>query len=303
MTNPNQCQFWGCDEIILGHHFLCYGHHSDYEEGMIDQCQSCGRYKDAEYDLCKTCNRKTASAWKEQPSAVRQGPEYSGEALIEDLRSLRRNLAREHRMQEFRVFSNATLDEMVEKRPLTQEAMLTIYGVGAVKMEQFGWGFLQVIQQWAGMNAARQNPQSPPPSNAPQRDNREFAADKDADRFFVYVLLMNKGEYYIGQTRELLERVHEHRNGMSQSTIGREPKLQWFTTAQTRKEAADLEAELQKLNSNPAGRREINRWVVDFRQLVSELDHDPHQSTTQAFRQESRMPHGGVASASFRRSR
>ena len=134
----------------------------------------------------------------------------------------------------------------------------------------------------------------PKRGNAGQQGNRGFRADSDANRFFVYVLLMNNGEYYIGQTREIHERLHEHRNGMSHQTRGREPKLQWFTTVATRKEAADLEAELQQLNSNPAGRREINRWVVNFKKLVDELDYDPHNSTGTRTVHERRMPYGGV---------
>ena len=135
---------------------------------------------------------------------------------------------------------------------------------------------------------------APKRANAGQQGNREFAADKDADRFFVYVLLMNNGRYYVGQTREIHERLHEHRNGMSYQTRGREPKLQWFTTVATRKEAADLEAELQRLNSNPAGRREINRWVVDFKKLADELDYEPHNATSARTVQERRRPYGGI---------
>ena len=302
MTTPNQCQFWDCDETIRRAHFLCSTHYPGYLAGAIDQCQSCGQYKDAEYDVCMTCYRKTGGAREDHSPVAQQRAEYADEALLEELRSLRRDLAREHRLQEFRVFENATLQEMADTRPVTPAAMLAIHGVGTVKMERYGWDFLQVIQRCAGVNAGmRSPPSSPLPAAAAQRDNREFAADKDADRFFVYILLMNNGEYYIGQTREIHERLHEHRNSMSQSTKGREPKLQWFTTVGTRKEAADLEAELQQLNSNPIGRREINRWVVDFKKLVDELDYNPHQSMAQPSVPERPMPHGGVAPPSSRR--
>ena len=297
------CQFWDCNEKIRRNHFLCSNHYPDYSAGAINQCQSCGQYKEVAYEICKTCYRKTASPLTAQPSIAKQRTDYSDEALLEELRSMRRNLAREHRLQEFYVLSNKSLDEMAEKRPVTPEAMLTISGVGAAKMERFGRDFLQVIQQYTGMNAGHQSAQLTPPSNTVQRDDREFAADKDADRFFVYVLLMNDGDYYVGQTRELLERLHEHRNNMTQSTKGREPKLQWFTTVQTRKEAADLEAELQRLNSNPARRREINRWVVDFKKLIEELDFNPHQPGAQLSVQERSRPYGGVAPPSTRGSR
>lgn len=198
MTTPNQCQFWDCKETIRRDHYLCLSHYTRYQAGGINKCPSCGKYKDAEYDVCLNCYRQTASTWA------------------------------------------------------TSRTQVT------------------------------------------ERGNREFSADKEADRFFVYVLLLNDGTYYPGQTREILERLHEHRNNQAPSTRGKEPKLQWFTTVSTRREAVDLEAYLRQLNSNPAGRREINRWVVDFRKLADELDYEPHRSASQNAVQELRMPYGGV---------
>ena len=220
--------------------------------------------------------------------------------LYEELRTLRSKLAREDGRQDFMVFGNDTLTEMAEKRPGTWEEMLAIRGVGPNKMEKYGSDFLRVIHEWVGMNAERQNRQPPQQRGIAQRDNREFPADKDADRFFVYILLMNGGQYYIGQTREIHERLHEHRNNMTQSTKGREPKLQWFTTVSTRREATDLEKELQKLNSSAVGRRAINRLIVDFKQLFEQLDYTPHQSQVQPTVQERRLPYGGVTPPSRR---
>ena len=261
MTTRSQCQFWDCNATIRRDYFLCPKHYPGYQQGLINQCPACGKYKDADYDVCHNCYRQTASAWSSAGSNAGRGGDYPDGALLEELRDLRRALARVSQVQDFMVFSNDTLEEMATIRPTTPEEMLAIRGVGPAKIEQFGPDFLRVIRERAGASSRQENRQPPPRSNAAQRDNREFAADKDADRFFVYILLLNNGEYYIGQTRELLERSHEHRNNMSQSTAGSEPKLQWFTTVATRREAADLEAELQQLNSNPAGRREINRWV------------------------------------------
>lgn len=108
-------------------------------------------------------------------------------------------------------------------------------------------------------------------ANIPSRDDRKFPTDSDADEFFVYVLTLDGGEYYVGQTREIHERLHEHRNDMSQSTKGRNPKLAWFTTVPTRKDAADLEQKLQQLNTNASSRRQITRMVVQFKRLVDEI--------------------------------
>ena len=55
-------------------------------------------------------------------------------------------------------------------------------------MERYGPDFLRVIQKHTGTNGTQGNRQPPPPPiSAVQRDNREFPADKEADRFFVYI--------------------------------------------------------------------------------------------------------------------
>ena len=302
MTTRNQCQFWDCDETIRRDYFLCYEHYVEYELGDVDQCPSCGCYKDSDYDVCLRCYRQTASAWGNQPAAARRRVGDSDEALLEKLRSLRRTAARTDGIQDYMVFNNDTLEEMAAKHPATPDAMLRINGVGPVKMERYGWDFLQVIREHSGTNTEPPDlPPSPRP-NTVRRDNREFEADKDADRFFVYILLLNSGEYYVGQTREIHERLHEHRNNQTLSTKGKEPKLQWFTAVQTRSEAADLEVDLQQLVSNATGRREINRLIVDFKQLSDQLDYTPHQSQAQNIVQERRLPYGGVTPPSRRSS-
>lgn len=94
--------------------------------------------------------------------------------------------------------------------------------------------------------------------------------DAAAVRFYVYILKLDGGNFYAGQTRELRERLSEHRDGKVQSTKGRNPKLNWFGIVGTREAAADVEVELKKLvTSNP---REIRRMVRSLQDLVTELD-------------------------------
>ncbi len=105
-----------------------------------------------------------------------------------------------------------------------------------------------------------------------QTDSRRLPTDKDTTTFFVYILIMDGGEYYIGQTRELHERLHEHRNGMTRTTRNRNPKLMWFTEVSSRSEALAMELRLQRINAEPASRREITRMITRFARLVSEID-------------------------------
>ena len=82
---------------------------------------------------------------------------------------------------------------------------------------------------------------------------------------------LDGGNFYAGQTRELRERLSEHRDGRVRSTAGRNPKLVWFSTVPSREEATDWEADLKKLvDSNP---REIRRMYLSFQDLVRELDY------------------------------
>ena len=105
-----------------------------------------------------------------------------------------------------------------------------------------------------------------------QREHSEAweAGDANATGFFVYILKLEGGQFYAGQTRELRERLSEHRDGTTKSTAGKNPKLVWFTVVPTRDAATELEADLKQLcDENP---REVRRMVVRVQDLVQELD-------------------------------
>ena len=67
-------------------------------------------------------------------------------ALYERLKLVRSNLAREHRLPPYGVFSNKVLEAMARMRPSSVEAAMRIKGVGAVKAERFLAPFLELLQ-------------------------------------------------------------------------------------------------------------------------------------------------------------
>ena len=67
------------------------------------------------------------------------------QTLFEALRTLRRNLASERQVPPYVIFSDATLRELARIRPTTLEKMRTIYGVGEMKLRDFGPAFLTAI--------------------------------------------------------------------------------------------------------------------------------------------------------------
>ena len=65
--------------------------------------------------------------------------------LYEILRINRARLAQEHGVPAFVIFSNATLMDMVSKKPLTITEFLTVSGVGTTKAKLYGESFVSLI--------------------------------------------------------------------------------------------------------------------------------------------------------------
>ena len=84
-----------------------------------------------------------------------------------------------------------------------------------------------------------------------------------SDAFYVYILRLEDGELYAGQTRNLIRRMDEHRNGTTKTTAGRKPELVWFEQLPSRQAAVEQEADLKhRIDVRPA---EVREMVSAFR--------------------------------------
>ena len=68
------------------------------------------------------------------------------QGLWETLRQCRRDLAEEAGVPPYVIFHDATLKEMLHRRPASLEEMLAIHGVGQAKLERYGEAFLDALQ-------------------------------------------------------------------------------------------------------------------------------------------------------------
>ena len=75
-------------------------------------------------------------------------------ALLEQLRTLRRKIAKEEQVPAYVVFADRTLAEMAVRRPRTTTALAGIRGVGPTKLERYGERFLTVLCSADGTEAA-----------------------------------------------------------------------------------------------------------------------------------------------------
>ena len=88
--------------------------------------------------------------------------------------------------------------------------------------------------------------------------------DKQVDAFYVYILELDGGKsLYAGQTRNLMRRMHEHCEGTTKTTAGRQPVLAWFEQVPTRQAAVEKEADLKhRIDTQPD---DVRQMVQAFR--------------------------------------
>ncbi len=79
-----------------------------------------------------------------QSRAVGLAPE--DQELFDSLRALRTDLARARNVPAYVVFSDATLIDMAERKPMDLDGLAACHGVGAKKLAEFGDAFLGVLR-------------------------------------------------------------------------------------------------------------------------------------------------------------
>jgi ATP-dependent DNA helicase RecQ len=93
-------------------------------------------------EIVRVLEKKSAKAVKAESGAP------FGSELFELLRTLRKQIADEQGVPPYLVFSDRSLHDMAAILPRTAEAMLTVSGVGEVKLERYGHQFLRLIDRF-----------------------------------------------------------------------------------------------------------------------------------------------------------
>ncbi len=70
--------------------------------------------------------------------------------LLIHLKDIRTELARAEDVPAYVVAADRTLQDMVEKRPVTRSAMMAIHGMGEKKFAKYGASFLDALRAWSG---------------------------------------------------------------------------------------------------------------------------------------------------------
>jgi ATP-dependent DNA helicase RecQ len=97
------------------------------------------------YDIKKARQEEAAPREKTKREVIK-------DALFEKLRLLRKKIADEQNVAPYVIFSDATLSDMAQKRPINRFQMLAVSGVGEQKFRQYGEEFINKILDFTGNN-------------------------------------------------------------------------------------------------------------------------------------------------------
>ncbi len=119
---------------------------------------------------------------KEKASTASRAALDYDQALFDELRELRRQLASERKVPPYIIFGDATLQEMAYYIPQSRESLSRITGVGKVKFEQLGEAFLSVICGYASSNNLEERANPGYPANDLRRVRDEIVAGSTLDQ-------------------------------------------------------------------------------------------------------------------------
>ena len=130
------------------------------EMNAPENCDNCSVCEGMEFEVDTGNGRRMVPSVKRESVKMERRreklPELTGweGAMFENLRTLRALVAARKHVPAFVVFSDASLRDMVKKRPKTMDDFLDISGVGQAKQEQFGELFLSVLRDGMEPNEA-----------------------------------------------------------------------------------------------------------------------------------------------------
>ena len=132
-------------------HQLILAHFDEVMHACGTSCDVCTGVRPAQ--LAAETMASTAPAKASKPSRSRSrhvsstAPTLDAdeEALFQDLRALRKELADRQGVPAYIVFSDKVLVEMVKRRPSNDRELLAVSGVGPAKLEKYGEAFLGVL--------------------------------------------------------------------------------------------------------------------------------------------------------------
>jgi len=123
-------------------------------------------------------------------SALPDDFEYD-QGLFDQLRKVRRDVAAQHSVPPYIVFSDRVLAELSARRPSNRENLLRCSGIGETKAEAYGSTFLQAIQQYCHESNMPQDVEFAAAASAP-REAKPMGGKPSASKGVTVPLLLQR---------------------------------------------------------------------------------------------------------------
>lgn len=175
------------------------------ETNAPSNCDNCSVCERMEFEVDTGRGKGLSASTKREAAKMERRkerlPELTGweGAMYENLRTLRGLVAARRHVPAFVVFSDASLRDMVKKRPRNMDDFLDISGVGQAKQEQFGELFLSVLRDGIEPNEAMEQFEEDVPENS-----RQGTASKKMSR------AVKSGAPWTAREEEMLRREFEN---------------------------------------------------------------------------------------------
>lgn len=104
--------------------------------------------RSAKAKRCRVCGRPLHGTTEKTLGRHEDCPSDMDAAVFEGLRAWRSALSQEMQVPAYIVFTDATLVAIAEAMPATERELLSISGVGPVKVERFGESLLAALSQY-----------------------------------------------------------------------------------------------------------------------------------------------------------
>ncbi len=129
---------------------------SQESPGHCDGCSVCrGARYGAEAPRVRVQSARKGVSANTMPSASKKSSPVAGD-LFEQLRAVRLALAKQHHVPPYVICTDATLNDMIRRRPVTKEGLLSVSGMGETKVRRYGDAFLSVLSGYETQRRARQ---------------------------------------------------------------------------------------------------------------------------------------------------
>ena len=112
---------------------------------VLDMAAESGTPRSNRPRNCRVCGSVLSSAAEKVVGRCSSCPMQADEVVFEALRTWRNDTAKRENKAAYMVFSNATLMAIAEMQPSTEHELLSVPGVGPMKIENYGDDVLEIL--------------------------------------------------------------------------------------------------------------------------------------------------------------